>query len=47
MGCIWNNFSNFEGNRSRDMGFQAKKLKCQSEVQSQTALARKLIVGGE
>ena len=37
--------TNFGCNRSRNTGFRAKKLKCQSEVQ--TALARKLIAQGE
>ena len=46
MGYVWNNLcTNFEGNQPRGTGFQAKKLKCQSEVQ--TALAQKLIAGGE
>ena len=38
-------FSNFKSNQSHDTGFQAKKVKGQSEVQ--IALARKLIAGGE
>ena len=41
---IWSNlWANFWGNRSRDTGFQAKKLKSQSEIQ--TVLALKLIAG--
>ena len=43
---VWNNLcANFRGNWSRNTGFRAKKLKCQSEVQ--TALARKLTEGRE
>ena len=46
MGNIWNNLhANFGRNRPSDVSLQAKKLKCQSEVQ--TALAQKLIAVGE
>ena len=46
MKSMWTNFcANFGGNQLRDTGFQVKKLKCQSEVQ--TVLAQKLIAEGE
>ena len=46
MGNVWNNLhKNLGGNQSRNIGFNAKNLKSQSEVQ--TALVQKLIAGGE